>query len=221
MKIIISFVLLLAVVSQTASVIGSFGGNEITLSVNTPASGTIHDLNFTVTGASTLSVTNAQNLNVLCAAASDANYTLAASPKGFSYQETCSTGPCTAVSTAASANLIIIPKLSSVVITYTSDTNIQITTATQPVSLAVISTFTTSKLFDEVFATETVANVPLSSDPPSYHVCWSNLDTTMDFGATGSALTVANRYNATISSSSNSLAFIGLAAISAAIVSLI
>ena len=219
MKIIISFVLLLAVVSQTANVIASFGGNQITLSVNTPASGTIHDLNFTVTGASTLSVTNAQNLNVLCAAASDANYTLAASPKGFSYQETCSTGPCTAVSTAASANLI--PTLSSVVITYTSDTNIQITTATQPVSLAVISTFTTSKLFDEVFATETVANVPLSSDPPSYHVCWSNLDTTMDFGATGSALTVANRYNATISSSSNSLAFIGLAAISAAIVSLI
>lgn len=216
MKIIISFVLLLAVATNTANVISSYGGNQITMKVNTHSSGD-HNLTFTTTSASTISVASGNKLNALCASVPDANYTLAATTKGFSYQNVCSGGSCTAAASSAT----LTPKVYSVDITYTSDISIGITAVYFALSYSTASVFLTSSLVDEITFSSAISNIPLPGDPTSYYVCWSSLDNTVDFGTFASPLSVTNIYNATISSSSNSLSFVGLAAISAAIVSLI
>jgi len=225
MNIIISFVLLLAVASQTTNILSSFGGNSITLDLKTPFSGIAHNLTFTTTAANTLSIAIGNNLNVLCVTASDANYTLGSTATGFSYQAACTISACS----SSGSGFTLTQSLNSVTITYTSDISIGITAAAAA-SSGDIRVMTASSMAVDMVTTTVIPTLPLPGDPLSYHVCWSGIDTAVDFGVLGSPLAVANRYNATINKASsssppNSLSFVGLAAtsaaVSAAIVSLI
>ena len=223
MKIAIAIVLVLAAYAFAATyTLSSISGSSIKMTVNAPsATTTSHNLTMVSTWASAYTQTTAQWLNVVCATATDSNYTLpTTSVAGFAYEIAC-TEATTGAGCTSSVGTLAEGFFTSAV-TWTSDTSIKVTTATAATVVAGTPVKTTTTFTDTTTIASAIPALPLANaTAATYHVCWSSMDTAVDVG-TGSttALTVANRYNVTFSSAFNSLSLTGLAIASAAIVSL-
>lgn len=223
MKIAIAIVLVLAAYAFAATyTLSSYSSNSITMTINAPsATTTSHNLTMVTTWATAFSIADTKWANVLCVGATDGNYTLtaAATYSGFAYDISCA--GATSGTACSDTSGTLTEAFYTSAITYTSDTSITVTTATAATSVAGTPVKAATSFTDTSTIATAISGLPLANaTAATYHVCWSSVDSTVDLGATGSAITVANRYNVTISSAFNSLSLTGLAIASAAIVSL-